>query len=85
MEIYSLRHDMTGDGVYTVSDLWAQVKWWLHLPGELVLSGMLKFTPGLARFFEISLVQCRDAFSIVVSAITWATTYIIWSVLVDWD
>ncbi len=76
---------MTGDGAYTVSDLWAQVKWWLHLPGELVISGILKIMPGVARFFELSLVQCRGVFSMVVSAVTWAVTFIIWNVLASWD
>lgn len=81
MKIYPLRHDMTGDGAYTVSDLWAQVKWFLYFPGDLVISGMFKIVPGVARFFELSLVQCRGVFSMIVSAITWAITYIILIVL----
>ena len=79
-ELYKFKRDMTGDGLYTVSDLWAQIKWVFYFPGELVFGGFLKLMPGAARFFELSLAQCRDGLSFIVSCTSWVVICILWKV-----
>jgi hypothetical protein len=66
-KLYPFTFDMNGDGRYTVSDLSAQIRWLFYLPGGLALSGLIKFMPGVAQFFELSLVHCREGLSFVVS------------------
>jgi hypothetical protein len=61
--------DMNGNGVYTVSDVWFQLKWLFFAPGDAVICFM--GNTRLGEFFEISYWSFGNAFSAFVSGVVW--------------
>ena len=47
--------DMNGDGVVTISDAMLWAKWIFFAPGDALFLATMKFAPGVAAFFELSL------------------------------
>ena len=85
LRLQPFREDMTGDGIYSVTDIKEQLKWWLLLPGELIISWIVAWLPKLAQFLELSIFDCRGNFSMIVSGTTWMIVYLAYTVLRELD
>lgn len=67
--------DMNGDYVYTISDLWLQIKTVFHMPAKLLVEALASF-PGVAQFLELTCWSGESVFGGVFSLIAWAVVLI---------
>lgn len=65
------RADMNGDYVYTISDLWLQIKTVFHLPAKLLVEALDTF-PGVAQFLELTCWSGESLIGGAFSLIAWA-------------
>ncbi len=76
LQLHPFLNDMTGDGIYTVSDIIAQLKWLFYLPGNLFMTGIIEGMPRLGQFFELSLKDCLGITSSIVSVLSWSMIWL---------
>jgi hypothetical protein len=70
MQCPQIQKDMNGDGVQTISDLWAILSVVFYWPGNKLIE-IVAQAPKSAEFFEISPQSCGGWVSLAVSAIVW--------------
>lgn len=76
--------DMNGDGLITISDVWATLKWLFFYPGDFCIyvvsqsEGWASFLKRLPQFFETDPPQYGGRLSFVLSAMAWL---LVWAVL----
>lgn len=66
----SLRKDMNGDGIQSISDLWAVLWHIFHYPGDSLV-GAFAGQPKYAAFFEITPASCGGLVSSIISIACW--------------
>lgn len=64
------RADMNGDYIYTISDLWLQIKTIYLLPANALVDLTLPSSP-LARFLELDCWSTHGIFGVIFSAYLW--------------
>lgn len=64
------RVDMNGDYVYTISDLWLQIKTVFFIPARLLVEVLASF-PGVARFLELNCWSGESVMGGAVSMLAW--------------
>ena len=62
--------DMTGDGMVTISDVWAWVWWLFYYPGDIAIYGILK-VEWFAKFFELTPAYYGGWLSFFISLVVW--------------
>ena len=72
---WHLPNDFTGDGVFTISDVSAFLKWFFTYPGDWVIQILIDTDIG--RFFEFSALDYGGAFAWVWSIIAFVMPYLI--------
>jgi hypothetical protein len=65
------RADMNGDYLYTISDLWMQIKTVFHMPAKLLVEAIAT-SPGVAQFLELTCWSGESVFGGVFSLIAWS-------------
>ena len=65
----SIQSDMNGDGVQTISDIWAVLVLVYHWPGNFVVEMV-------ARFFELTEQSCGGWLSFGISTVVWLACYL---------
>ncbi len=63
--------DQNGDGVFTISDVSALIKWLFFFPGDGLIYLALEETPGLARFLELAPDLYGSWLSGIISGVFW--------------
>jgi hypothetical protein len=83
--IYQYRwpRDINADGFYSISDMLEVIRLGLFIPGDTLLIALLKFAPGVARFFEFGLKDLHGWTSGIVSAVVWLATFAILTACID--
>ena len=66
--------DMNGDGITTISDVWAWIDWLFFYPGDYFFSVVLE-TPKLAQFLEMTPTIYGGWLSGVLSATAWLLAF----------
>lgn len=66
---FRLVADLTGDGAFTISDVWAWFKWIYFAPGDLVAILFLDTGPG--NFLEMTVDSLSGIGSGVFSLLVW--------------
>jgi len=61
--------DLTGDGLFTISDVWAWFKWVYYAPGDLI--AILLLDTSLGNFLELSSDSLSGLGSGVASLLLW--------------
>lgn len=69
--IWSFISDMNCDGVVTISDVSRWLGWLYFYPGDLLLMLIMRETPNVARFFEITDADYGKFVSFAVSGLFW--------------
>ncbi len=69
--IWSFISDMNCDGVVTISDVSLWLGWVYFYPGDLLLMLVMRETPNMARFFEITDADYGKFVSFAVSGLFW--------------
>lgn len=69
------RADMNGDYVYTISDLWLQIKTVFHMPAKLLVEALATF-PGVAQFLELTCWSGESLIAGAFSLAAWAVVLI---------
>ncbi len=75
MRSWSLKSDMNGDGVTTISDVSAWMGWLFFYPGDIIFALALN-SPGLAQFLEISPAIYGGWLSGILSALVWFFAFV---------
>jgi len=68
--------DMTGDGIVTISDIWAWVGWLFYYPGDFVIYYMLSHKD-LAQFLELTPQHYGGAASALISFFAWGMLFVL--------
>lgn len=66
--------DMNGDGLFTISDVWAWGKYSFYYPGDQAAVFILSFK-GFSQFFELTPALCRGWLSLFISLLFWIIAY----------
>lgn len=69
--IWSFISDMNCDGAVTISDVTLWTKWLYFYPGDLLVMLIVRETPNVARFFEITDADYGKLVSFAVSGLFW--------------
>jgi len=72
---------MNADGQFTLSDVWLWIVHLYFLPGDLVLWGILSYTPGLAIFLELGPGNYHGLFTAIVAGGLWLVALIVVGVI----
>ncbi len=67
---------MNGDGIVTITDVWAWIGWLFYYPGDIAIYGMLK-VEGFARFFELTPAYYGGVLSFFISFAFWACFWLV--------
>ena len=67
--------DANFDGKVSISDVWEWFFWLFFIPGDVFLYLIMRFTPSVAMFFELSFLSFGNWFSGVLSFFTWCIFY----------
>jgi hypothetical protein len=68
--------DMNHDGVYSISDLWIQIKYVLFAPGDGVIC-LIAQDQRLSTFLELGNHSYGNWFSVIVSLVSWPLALVI--------
>lgn len=75
--------DANANGVVTIGDLWANFLWFFNAPGDLILTALMRFAPGVAVFFELTTPSIGGPFSLVLGAVVVVIAAIVLAALSD--
>lgn len=73
--------DMNGDGFVTISDVWAWVGWLFFYPGDYIIYRILRDSPELARFLEITPANYGGVLSLFLSFLSWLVLFAIFGAI----
>lgn len=78
---FRLVADLTGDGAFTISDVWAWFKWIYFAPGDL--ASILLLDTGLGNFLEMSVDTLSGLGSGVFSLFFWLLMFAFYAGAID--
>lgn len=75
--------DMNHDGSFTISDVIKWLGWFFFYPGDRCIKFMVEYTPGLAKFFEVSYRNYGGIVSATISGLFWLIVIVFIYVLIS--
>jgi len=78
---FDLVADLTGDGQFTISDIWHWLGWLFHCPGDGAIYLFVHHASSWARFLEISLSDYGGFLSGLLSVFAWMLAHLPFALL----